>query len=74
LIKIQVLCSNGDESLTAQNVSEAEDLIAKVEMGELEGINKGRYYIIDKITGQMVGRRDIQDGQMLVVVPVIAGG
>jgi hypothetical protein len=74
MIKLQVLCSKGDESFEAQNVSEAEEILAKVELGELEGINKGRYYIIDKATNQMVGRRDIQEGQILVVVPVIAGG
>ena len=74
MIKLQVLCSKGDEGFEAQNVSEAEEILAKVELGELEGISKGKYYIIDKATNQMVGRRDIQEGQVLVVVPVIAGG
>lgn len=74
MIKLQVLCSKGDEDFEAQSVSEAEEILARVELGELEGINKGKYHIIDKATNQMVGRRDIQEGQMLVVVPVIAGG
>jgi hypothetical protein len=74
VIKLQVLCSKGDSEFEAQNVTEAEELLAKVDLGEIEGVNKGKYYIIDKATNQIVGRRDIQEGQMLVVVPVIAGG
>ena len=74
MIKLRVLCSKGDEEINCQSITEAEEILAKVELGEVEGIDKGHYYIIDKATNQLVGKREIQEGQMLVVVPVIAGG
>ena len=74
MIKLKVLCSKGDEGFECENASEAKDILAKVEAGELEGISKGRYYLIDQATGYVIGKQEIQEGQMLVAVPVIAGG
>lgn len=74
MIKLKVLCSKGDEEIDCQDVSEVRSILEKVESGELEGITKGHYYLIDKDTGAMIGRQEIQEGQMLVAVPVIAGG
>ena len=74
MIKLQVLCSRGDEEFTRETPEEMEELLEKIDMGEVDTVEKGKYYILDKSTNQIVSRHDIQDGQMLVLVPVIAGG
>lgn len=74
MIKLQVLCHSGDQEFNKETPEEIEELISKIEMGEVDTLEKGKYYIYDKNTNQIVDRQEIKAGQMLVLVPVIAGG
>jgi hypothetical protein len=74
LIKLQVLCQKGDQQFNNETPDETATLIERIEMGEVECIDKGKYFIYDKNTRTIVGKNEIQDGQCLVMMPIIKGG
>ena len=74
MIKLQVLCRNGDQEFNKDTPEEIAELISKIESGEVDTLEKGRYFLYDKNTRTLIAKREIQEGQMLVMVPVVAAG
>lgn len=73
-VTLELLCAGGHRKYAPVTPEEAEELIAKIEKGEMEGAPAGPYFVINKTTKRIVGKLDIKDNQELVMMPVVRGG
>lgn len=64
VVKIRKMYSGGDETQTLTQ-EEAQNLI------ETE---KGRYFVVDAATKKILKEVKVEDGQELLLVPILSGG
>ena len=73
MIKLKVACYAGDKEFELPP-EDLDEMVRKIESGEVEEIPKGRYYIYDSKNKKVIAVSGVVDGQQLVMAPVIAGG
>jgi hypothetical protein len=73
-IKLEVLCSSGHRKYEKLTPEQAEQIVADIEAGKIEGAPKGSYFVINKNTKRLVGKIHFADNQELLMMPVIRGG
>jgi len=73
-IKIEVLCALGHRKYEKLTPDQAEQIIADIEAGKIEGAPKGSYFVINKNTKRLVGKIHFADNQELLMMPIVRGG
>lgn len=63
-VKIRKLSKNGDDELN----------LPEEEARRLVETEQGRYFIVDSQTKQIIKPVQVQDGQELMFLPIVAGG
>lgn len=74
VVNLKVLCGMGHRKYADMTPEETQELIAKIEKGEIEDLQAGPYYVLNKNTKRIVGKLDIKDNQELIMMPVVRGG
>jgi len=75
LINLEIpTAKEGHRKYARMEVQETQQLVQAIEDGEVEGVEGGPYFIINKNTKRLVGKLDIKDNQELVMMPVVRGG
>jgi len=75
MIKLEVpTAKDGHRKYAPTTAEEAQALVQAIENGEVEGVEGGPYFVVNKNTKRMVGKLDIKDNQELVMMPQIRGG
>ena len=64
VVSIRYLNRKGDEHLNL-SVAEAESLLDAEE---------GKYYVVDEVTQKIISEVKVEDGQKLVLMPIVRGG
>ena len=75
MINLEVpTAKEGHRKYAPTTVEETQTLIEAIENGEVEGVEGGPYFVVNKNTKRLVGKLDIKDNQELVMMPQIRGG
>jgi len=75
LITIEVpTAREGHRKYAPVTPAEATALVTAIEEGEIEGVEGGPYFVMNKSTKRIVGKLDIKDSQELVMMPIAMGG
>jgi hypothetical protein len=73
-IEIKLVCGAGHRKYAAMTPEEAQNIVSKVESGQVKDAPRGAYFIINENTKRLIGKLDIKYGQKLLLVPAIQGG
>ena len=74
VIEMRLICGAGHRKYASMTPEEAQEIITKIEAGNVKDAPKGNYFIINESTRRIVGKLDIKNGQKLLLVPAIQGG